>query len=84
MVEEATPLPPEEEPAVPPAQEAKLINELQKMEYEPLLPVEKQLILWSIGIGIVALGLLIWISYTNFPGGHLARRLRSKKSPGRA
>jgi hypothetical protein len=63
-------LPPEEEPVVPPAQEAKLIDELQKMEYEPLLPVEKKLISWSIIIGVIALGFLIWISYTYFPAGH--------------
>jgi hypothetical protein len=67
---EETKLPPEEEPAVPPAEEAKLIDELQKMEYEPLLPVEKKLIGWSIAIGIIALGFLVWISYTFFPGGH--------------
>jgi hypothetical protein len=40
------------------------------MEYEPLLPVEKKLIAWSIGIGVIALGFLIWVSYTYFPGTH--------------
>jgi hypothetical protein len=69
MVEE-THLPPEEEPVVPPAEEAKLLDELQKMEFEPLLPVEKKLIVWSIAIGIISLGFLIWISYTFFPGTH--------------
>ncbi len=63
-------LPPEEEPVVPPAEEHKLIEELKKMEYEPLLPVEKKLISWSIIIGVVALGFLYWISVTFFPGGH--------------
>ena len=63
-------LPPEEAPVVPPAEEHKLIDELKKMEYEPLLPVEKKLIVWSIGIGVVALGFLIWVSYTFFPGQH--------------
>jgi hypothetical protein len=63
-------LPPEEQPVVPPAQEHKLIDELQKMEYEPLLPVEKKLISWSIIIGVAALGFLVWISYTFFPGQH--------------
>jgi hypothetical protein len=67
---EETKLPPEEVPVVPPAEEARLIDELQKMEYEPLLPIEKKLIGWSIGIGVVALGFLVWISYTFFPGGH--------------
>ena len=50
--------------------EAKLIDELQKMEYEPLLPVEKKLIGWSIGIGVVSLGFLFWLSVTFFPGAH--------------
>ncbi len=52
--------------------EANLVTELQKMEeqYEPLLPVEKQLISWSITLGIISLGLLVWVSYTFFPGGH--------------
>lgn len=63
-------LPPEEAPVVPPVQERKLIDELQKMEYEPLLPVEKKLISWSIIIGVVALGFLVWISYTFFPVQH--------------
>jgi len=60
-------LPPEEEPVLPAAEEAKLIDELQKMEYEPLLPIEKKLISWSIIIGVVSLGLLIWVSYTSSP-----------------
>ncbi len=65
-----TKLPPEEVPVVEAPVEAKLIDELQKMEYEPLLPVEKKLIAWSIIIGVVALGFLVWVSYTFFPGGH--------------
>ncbi len=69
MAEEPV-LPPEEEPAVPPAQEAKLVEELQKMEYEPLLPVEKKLITYSIILGLVLLVLFVWISYTFFPGKH--------------
>jgi hypothetical protein len=69
MVENSQ-LPPEEVPAVEPVMEAKLIDELQKMEYEPLLPVEKKLIGWSIGIGIVSLGFLYWLSITFFPGSH--------------
>jgi hypothetical protein len=67
---EETKLPPEEAPEVPPAEEHKLIDELEKMEYEELLPVEKKLISWSIIIGVVALGFLVWISYTFFPGTH--------------
>jgi hypothetical protein len=63
-------LPPEEEPVLPPAEEAKLIDELRKMEYEPLLPIEKKLISWSLIIGVVSLGFLVWVSYTFFPSGH--------------
>ena len=63
-------LPPEEEPMLPPAEEAKWIDELKKMEYEPLLPVEKKLIGWSIAIGVISLGFLVWVSYTFFPGTH--------------
>lgn len=51
-------------------EEPKLAEELKKMEYEPLLPVEKKLIVWSIGLGIALLGILVWISYTFFPGQH--------------
>ena len=49
--------------------EPKVGEEMQKMAYEPLLPVEKRLIGWSLGIGAVLLVLLVWISYTYFPSG---------------
>jgi len=48
--------------------EPKFSEELKKMEYEPLLSVEKQLIGWSLALGVVLLGLLIWISNKFFPG----------------
>lgn len=48
-------------------EEPKLADELQQMEYEPLLPVEKKLIGWSIGLGVVLLAILVWVSYTFFP-----------------
>ena len=47
-------------------EETKLADELKKMEYEPLLPIEKKLIGWSIGLGMILLAVLIWISYTFF------------------
>ena len=47
-------------------EENKLSDELKKMEYEPLIPVEKKLIIWSISLGIILLGILIGISYTFF------------------
>lgn len=37
-------------------------------EYEPLLPVEKKLIAWSLIIGVVLLVILIGVSYAFFPG----------------
>jgi hypothetical protein len=52
------------------AEKPKLSEELKKMEYEPLLPVEMKLIGWSIGLGVVLLGILVWVSYTFFPAGH--------------
>lgn len=51
-------------------EEPKLAEELRKMEYEPLLPVEKKLISYSLIIGAALLGILVWISYTFFPAGH--------------
>jgi hypothetical protein len=51
-------------------EEPKLAEELKKMEYEPLLPVEKKLISYSLIIGAALLGILVWVSYTFFPGGH--------------
>ena len=44
-------------------EETRLSEELKKMEREPLLDVEKQLIGWSLGIGVVLLALLVWISH---------------------
>jgi hypothetical protein len=41
-------------------------EELGHMPYEPLLPVEKQLIAGSLILGAVLLGLLVWLSYTFF------------------
>jgi hypothetical protein len=54
------------------AEEPKLSEELKKMEaeYEPLLPIEKKLIVWSLGLGIILLGVLVWVSYTFFPASH--------------
>ena len=50
------------------AHHPKIIDELKKMEYEPLLPVEKKLIVGSLVLGIVLLGLLMWVSRVFFPG----------------
>jgi len=45
----------------------RLADEMEKMEYEPLLPVEKKLIIWSISLGVALLAILTWVSYTYFP-----------------
>jgi len=45
----------------------RLAEEMEKMEYEPLLPVEKKLIIWSISLGLFLLVVLTWVSYTFFP-----------------
>jgi len=45
-------------------------TEMKKMEYEPLLPVEKKLIGWSLGLGVTLLIFLYWLSVTLFPTGH--------------
>ena len=46
-------------------------DELAKAPYEPLLPVEKRLIGYSLGIGLVLLVLMIWASRTLFDvSGH--------------
>jgi hypothetical protein len=51
-------------------EDPKIADELKRMGREPLLPVEKRLIAWSLGLGIVLLGLLIWISGKFFPTSH--------------
>ncbi|MGE5170805.1 MAG: hypothetical protein ACM3JC_10620 [Rudaea sp.] len=43
-------------------EEPKLAEEIQKMAYEPLLPVEKKLIAWSLGLGIVLLIVLFAVA----------------------
>jgi hypothetical protein len=48
-------------------EEEKLKEEMRQMEYEPLLPVEKKLIAYSLGLGIILLFIFIWLS-SYFPG----------------
>ena len=43
-------------------QDPKIADEMGKMPYEPLLPVEKKLITWSLAVGIVLLVVLALIS----------------------
>ncbi|MDH5509429.1 MAG: hypothetical protein OEZ32_03640 [Nitrospinota bacterium] len=46
----------------------KLKDEIKKMEYEPMLPVEVALVKWSIGLGVVLLALLMLIHRIYFVG----------------
>ena len=48
--------------------EERLKEEMKRMQYEPMLPIEKKLIAMSIGLGIVLLFVFIWMSQTLFPG----------------
>ena len=54
------------EPAPPPT-DADLAEELAQVPYEPLLPAEKKLIAGSLVLGVLLLGLLLWLSLTFFP-----------------
>ena len=58
------------QPIAPARVEGRLVDELKGMQREPLLPIEKKLIGWSIGLGVGLLGLLVWASYAFFPAGH--------------
>jgi hypothetical protein len=44
-----------------------IVEEMAAIPYEPLLPVEKKLIAWSLVLGFTLLGLLYWLSNTFFP-----------------
>ena len=49
--------------------EPQIGDELKRMEREPLLPIEKRLIVWSLVIGVVLLAFLVWLSSRFFPAG---------------
>jgi hypothetical protein len=44
--------------------------ELSKIEAEPLLPIEKKLLAWSLIVGLALLGLLVWTGNSALPLGH--------------
>jgi hypothetical protein len=52
------------------SEQSKFVDEMKKMEYEPLLPVELRLIRWSIGLGVGLLVFFYFLSQMLFPGGH--------------
>ena len=43
----------------------RITEELGKMHAEPLLPIEKKLIAWSLILGIVLLVVLVWTGNTS-------------------
>ena len=43
-------------------EQPKIAEEMQKMPYEPLLPIEKKLIGWSLGLGIALLIVLLVVA----------------------
>lgn len=47
-------------------EEPKISEELRGMAVEPLLPVEKRLIAWSLVLGVGLIGILAFVSYTFF------------------
>jgi len=49
------------------AEPRRMADELQRMQDEPLLAVEKKLIAWSLIAGVILLGVLVWISARFFP-----------------
>ena len=44
-------------------EQTKIGEELQKIPYEPLLPIEKKLIGWSLGLGLALLAVLIAVNH---------------------
>jgi hypothetical protein len=50
--------------------ELKISEEIKKMEWEPLAPIEIKLITWSLSIGVVLLFVLYYVSDAFFPGAH--------------
>jgi len=46
-----------------------LVEELGHLAVEPLLPIEKKLIAWSLGTGIVLLVILVVVTKWLFPVG---------------
>ena len=43
-------------------QQPKLSEEMKKMADEPLLPIEKKLVAWSLALGVVLLIVLLWVN----------------------
>jgi hypothetical protein len=48
---------------------AQLPDSKKGVNYEPLLPVEKKLVGWSVSLGLVLLLVLLWITRVLLPAG---------------
>lgn len=46
----------------------KISEELEKMPYEPLLPIEKKLVVWSVSLGLFLLAALVLLDKALFHG----------------
>jgi hypothetical protein len=51
-----------------PVREPNIAEEISRIPYETLLPIEKKLIVGSLVLGVVLLGVLLWISNAFFAG----------------
>ncbi len=49
------------------ADKPNISEEMKKMDYEPLLPAEKKMIVYNLVIGVVLLTVLVWVNHTYFP-----------------
>jgi hypothetical protein len=56
-----------EMPSPPDDGEPTIADELAAVPHEPLLPIEKKLIIGSLVTGVILLAVLVWISITYFP-----------------
>lgn len=52
------------------SEKPKIGDEIRQMQREPLLRIEKQLIVWSLVLGVALLFVLLWVSKRFFPGVH--------------
>ncbi len=43
-------------------EQPKISEEMQKMAYEPLLPIERKLIGWSLSLGVILLVILVAVT----------------------
>ena len=50
-----------------PVTDRQTAEEMARIPYEPLLPAEKKLVVGSLLLGLVLLGVLLWVSATYFP-----------------